>query len=223
MTYAQNLRKTLESHADADNARAMSAYMKGHFPFFGIKSEARRGALKEFIAGQGLPSVSALEATVRELWQMPEREIHYCAQELADKVWRKPPPNALDLYVFMIVQQSWWDSVDMIATKLVGNYFTSHPEQEVELSRQWCESENLWLRRTAILFQLKRKAETNWPLLQETITSNLGDPDFFIRKAIGWALREYAKTDAEAVIQFVESHPQLSALSTKEALKNMRN
>ena len=81
MTYAQQLRKALESHADADNARAMSAYMKGHFPFFGIKSDSRRRALKEFIAVHGLPSVSSLDTTVRELWQMPERELHYCAQE----------------------------------------------------------------------------------------------------------------------------------------------
>ncbi len=221
MTYAQHLRKALESHADGDNARAMSAYMKGHFPFFGIKSDSRRRVLKEFITVHGLPSVSELDATVRELWQMPEREIHYCAQELADKVWRKPPSNALDLYVFMIVHQSWWDSVDMIATKLVGNYFTSHPEQEAELSRQWCKSENLWMKRTAILFQLKRKAKTNWPLLQETLTSNLDHPDFFIRKAVGWALREYAKANPESVKQFVRTHPQLSALSKKEALKKI--
>ena len=223
MTYAQHLRKALKSHANADNAQEMSAYMKGHFPFFGMKTDSRRRVLKEFIALHGLPSVNELDATVRELWQMPEREIHYCAQELADKVWRKPPRNALDLYVFMIVHQSWWDSVDMIATKLVGNYFTCHPDQEAELSRQWCENDNLWMQRTAILFQIKRKAKTNWPLLQETLTSSLCHQDFFIRKAIGWALREHAKTNSEAVKQFVRTHPQLSALSKKEALKNMKD
>ena len=221
VTYAQQLRKALQTHADSDNAEAMSAYMQGHFPFFGIKTDARRRLLKEFIKTNGLPPADTLASTVRELWQMPERELHYCAQELVQKVWRDPPNDALDLYVFMILHQSWWDTVDMIATKLVATYFNQYPDHERQLSQSWCAQDNLWLKRTAILYQLKRKHQTDWPLLQKCILTNAPNPDFFIRKAIGWALREFAKTNPQAVIQFVESNPTLSALSKKEALKGL--
>jgi len=121
----------------------------------------------------------------------------------------------------MICQKSWWDTVDLIATNLVGKLFQKFPELILYYITKWATSENLWLQRTTLLFQIKYKDKTDAALLFKLIESFAGHPDFFIRKAIGWALREYSRTDPQLVAEFVKNH-QLSSLSTKEAVKLLK-
>lgn len=118
----------------------------------------------------------------------------------------------------MITHQSWWDTVDFIATKLLGAYFKTYPEEKEKYVNKWLKSNNIWLQRSALLFQLKYKTDLDTVLLSCTITSLLGSKEFFINKAIGWVLREYSKSNPEWVIDFVnENH--LTALSKREALR----
>lgn len=223
MTYAQQFRAYLSPLRNPDLAAPMTAYMKNRFDFLGIKAKPRQDALKKFIKEKGLPLPEDTEACIRELWAMPEREFQYCAMELLERAHRKPPRDALPLYLHMTVEKSWWDTVDMIAPKLAGHYLSKYPDREAALAQEWWEDENLWLKRTALLFQRSRKQKTNWPLLQAAIEACIGHPDFFIRKAIGWVLREYGKVNPEAVIDFVVAHPELSPLSKKEALKHLKS
>jgi len=223
MSYAQQFRDYLCPMGNPANAAPMKAYMKDKFDYLGIKAKPRQEALKAFIRQNGLPQPEKVDACIREFWEMPEREFQYCAMELLEKAHRKAPDDALPLYLYMTVTKSWWDTVDMIAPKLIGKFLAKRPEQEAPLSKEWREDENIWLKRTALLFQRSRKAKTNWPLLQENIEACIGQPDFFIRKAIGWVLREYGKVNPQAVLQFVDQHPELSPLSKKEALKHLKS
>ena len=140
------------------------------------------------------------------------------AMELAEKFIRQSDWKDLVLYEYMIRKKSWWDTVDFIATKLVGELFKKYPQQRKIKTGKWLESGNIWLQRTAILFQLKYKKDTDIKHLFETINRTKDIHIFFIEKAIGWALREYSKTDAEAVLNFVEN-TKLAPLSHREALK----
>ena len=128
----------------------------------------------------------------------------------------------INLYVFMITNKSWWDTVDFIASNLVGTYLKRFPGQTETLTTQWMKSENIWLQRTCLLFQLKYKSETNTELLHQFINQLSASNEFFIRKAIGWILREYSKTNPDFVVDYVEKYP-LSGLSQREALKWLNN
>ncbi|AZN38643.1 DNA alkylation repair protein [Paenibacillus albus] len=220
-TYCKDIEVLLRSHANVEAAEAMSAYMRGLFPFLGIRTTERATLTKQFMKVNGVPSGDALEEAVRELWAMPEREFHYTAMVLMEKRKKELRPDDIALLEFIITTNSWWDTVDLIASHLVGALFAKHPEMVQPYTEKWMnESDNLWLRRTAILFQLSYKANTDAALLFDMIRRTAREEDFFIRKAIGWALREYGKTDAEAVRQFV-AETELSGLSKREALKHI--
>ena len=127
----------------------------------------------------------------------------------------------LELIEYMITHNSWWDTVDMIASHLIGAYFKKYPKKKHALILKWSKSEDMWIRRTSIIFQLKYKDETDTELLAQVIENNLGSKEFFINKAIGWALRTYSAIDPEWVEDFVENHPDLANLSKKEALRSI--
>ncbi|REE91395.1 DNA-7-methylguanine glycosylase [Paenibacillus taihuensis] len=220
-SYCKDIEALLRSHANGEAAEAMSAYMRGLFPFLGIRTPERTSLTKQFMKENGVPSGEELEKVVRELWAMPEREFHYTAMMLMEKRKKDLRPEDAPLLEFIVTTNSWWDTVDLIASHLVGTLFAKHPEMVKPYTEKWMEeSDNLWLRRTAILFQLGYKAKTDAPLLFDLIRRTAHEEDFFIRKAIGWALREYGKTDAVAVKQFV-AETELSPLSVREALKHI--
>jgi 3-methyladenine DNA glycosylase AlkD len=152
------------------------------------------------------------------LWALPEREFQYVAVGLLGKFEKELPPEFTETLETLIVTKSWWDTVDSIAAGTVAKHFQRYPEVHAETLPRWRRSENFWLRRTCILFQLGYKKETDFPLLCEIIRENLGSKEFFINKAIGWALRQYSRTDAQAVRDFVGQTP-LNPLSAREALK----
>lgn len=216
--YTIDLEKWLRAHANAANAPSMEAYMKNHFPFLGIKNPERIAVTKQFTKEHGFPKGEEAVRVAQELWLLPEREFHYTALLMLIQIRKSVPTEHIDVLEHFVVTNSWWDSVDTIADHLIGVHLQRFPELIPAYVEKWLASNNMWLQRTAILFQLKYKKKTDVPLLYHCIRAMAHSKEFFIRKAIGWALREYSKTDAAAVQGFVGS-TELSPLSVREALK----
>ena len=161
---------------------------------------------------------SDMKIMVKQLWNEPQRELHYFAQEYAFKYLKQTTVDDIEFYEWLIINKSWWDTVDFVAPKLIANYFKMFPEKRAEIIDRWINSNNIWLQRSSILFQLKYKEATDLEILSYIIKSLSNTKEFFINKSIGWVLREYGKTNPEWVINFCEANP-LSKLSNKEALR----
>jgi 3-methyladenine DNA glycosylase AlkD len=219
--YVTNIKLIFDAKRDPKNAIPMAKYMKHEFEFLGIKTPVRRDLLKEFHKQDGFPEITELKEIVLDLWGLPAREYQYFALSLLRKFSQEVPEEFIDLYEYLIITKSWWDSVDGIASWLVGVHFLRFPELKNKYIGKWMTSGNMWLQRTCILFQLGYKDKTDVMLLGQIIMSVADSKEFFLRKAIGWALREYSKTDHQAVINFVENN-ELSLLSNREAYKWMQ-
>lgn len=217
--YVASLKTLFEQHADPAQAAPMKKYMRDQFEYLGIKSPQVKTLFRQAIQENGLPSLGDLDQIVRELWELPQREYQYLAISLMERLEKKLPPTAIKTLEFMIIHKSWWDTVDNIS-HIVGIHFKRYPEVGEKYLPKWRASDNFWLRRTAILFQLDYKQDTDFELLSEIIQENLGSTEFFINKAIGWALRQYARIDPNAVKKFVKSTP-LHPLSRREAIKHL--
>ncbi len=220
--YITPIVKIFQQNANPENARQMAKYMKNLFPFLGIKTPKKRELLKQFYKEYGKPKITELKQISRELWELPEREFQYCAVGMLQLYKNKIDASFIELYEQFIITKSWWDTVDGIAANLVGSLFEKYPEMIKSHTEKWQTSGNMWLQRTALLFQLNYKADTDVELMFDLIRCNLGSKEFFINKAIGWILRQYSKTDARAVIDFVEK-TDLAPLSKREALKWLNN
>ena len=216
--YLIPLKKLLGQQANPEAAGPMKKYMRDRFEFLGLKSPRRRELLKAFVAEYGLPPVEGLDEIMRELWAWPQREYQYTALDLLDRRQKKLTPDDVGLLEDLIVTKSWWDTVDLLATHGVGRLFALYPEIRDEPIGRWRASDDFWLRRTTLLFQLSYKNETDEELLYALIRENLESKEFFIQKAIGWALREYSKTNGASVQAFVAG-TDLAPLSKREALK----
>lgn len=219
------IRRNLRAAADPERAPGMQAYMKSEMPFLGVAATPMRKISKQVFAVHPLADASEWSATVLRLWREAKyREERYAAMELAAYRPYEPylTPVAMPMFEEMIVTGAWWDYVDAIAAHQVGAILRRHPRELKPLLRRWSRDRDLWRRRTAILAQLSFKGDTDLRLLYDCIAPNLSDREFFIRKAIGWALRQYAWTDPEEIRRYVAEHePQLSPLSRREALKNL--
>lgn len=211
----------LREHADPEQAGPMEAYMRNQFPFLGIRNPERQALSREFWKAHPLPKGDELRETALALWSLPEREFHYTAMSLLEKYGKHANERHIDVLETLVTQHSWWDTVDFIASHLIGRQLSAYPQLVEDYPDRWITSDNMWLRRSAILFQLKYKHSTDFDRLIGYIERCKGESEFFIRKAIGWALREYAKTDAAAVRHYVAA-AGLSPLSEKEAMKHFR-
>jgi len=220
--YINLLAAEFEKHRDPERADQMHRYVRNLFTFYGIQAPDRRAIMRDFIRDNGLPEFSQLPQMIEKLWDKPERDFQYFGMETSYKFRREFDFTTLDMLEKMIIGKSWWDSVDYIATNLVGPILIKDPDLQTEKSGQWLVSNNIWLQRTAIIFQLKYKKKTNLKLLADNIIALSDKKEFFIAKAIGWALREYSKTDRAMVIDFV-SQNKLQPLSHREALKWINN
>jgi 3-methyladenine DNA glycosylase AlkD len=217
--FTSRIQESLEAARDPQRAAAQKAYMRDQFPYLGIPSPR----LKELIRGLKLPKLE--EKTLGDLslslWELPEREYQYVALSQLRRNAKAVGPSFLDTAKMLIVTKSWWDTVDELASHLVGVMVAQHPELG-KVMDDWVTDENMWLARTAILHQNRYKTATDAEKLFRYCTMQAAHPDFFIRKAIGWALRSYAYTDPEAVRTFVRANEdKLSGLSKREALKNI--
>jgi 3-methyladenine DNA glycosylase AlkD len=212
--------------ADPDRAKGQRAYMKSEMPYHGIATPQMRAICRQIFKDYPLDSADAWEATVLELWRGAEhREERYAAIELLGYKPYRPffTPERIHTLEELIASGAWWDYVDTIAINLVGHLLALHPEPIKPILQEWSIGEDIWLRRTAILSQLKFKDRTDAALLFEFIEPSIEDKEFFLRKAIGWALREYSKTEPDTVIEFIaRNRGRLSRLSRREGLKVLR-
>jgi 3-methyladenine DNA glycosylase AlkD len=206
---------------DPQRAASMTAYMRGQFPFLGIVAPAQRTLARTVLAGLGRPTEADLKAVALGCWALPEREYQYFACSWLRRHARGCSAHFLDVARHLIVTKPWWDTVDALAAHVVGPLVARHPEL-VSTMDAWSVEKDMWLIRTALLHQLAYKESTDAGRLFRYCTVQAGHPDFFVRKAIGWALREHAKADPAAVRSYVIAHQsRLSALSVREALKNL--
>jgi 3-methyladenine DNA glycosylase AlkD len=205
--------------------------MKSAMPFRGVTSPQLRATLRPLLADPAyrLAGRGEWEGTIRGLWHDARfREERYAALAVSGhrlyRQWARDP-SAMPLYRYLVESGAWWDFVDDIASHRVGPVLRAHPGTESDRMRSWAVADSMWLRRAAILSQLSSSAETDPELLLDCITPNLGDTEFFVRKAIGWSLRQYARsgpTAADWVRRSVqELGPRLSPLSRREALKHL--
>lgn len=225
MELVEEVRRRLAEAADPEKAPAMQAYMRSAMPFRGVTAVPLKALCREVLAAYPLSTAAQWRGAVLALWDdAAYREERYAAIALTGhRLYRSwQTPEQLDLYRHLVETGAWWDYVDDIARNRVGPILRGDPEAVGELMRDWAVDDDLWVRRTAILCQLGSRAATDEALLRWALARNLGDPDFFIRKAVGWALREHAKTAPDWVRAFVAEHAdELSPLSRREALKHL--
>ena len=207
---------------NTENADFMRSYLRDQYEFYGIQSGPRRAALKTLFSASYLPTLDEFPIVIDELWAQPEREFQMVAVDLLIKQKKKLPAAMLEDLERWITTKSWWDTVDMLATHIAGGFFERFPTETAEFIERWRQSENIWLRRTCLLYQLKYKEKTDIDLLFSLIKENQSDNEFFIQKAIGWTLREYSKTDAKVVIDFIEKN-NIQGLAQREGLKWLKS
>jgi 3-methyladenine DNA glycosylase AlkD len=218
------VRTGLAALADPVKAPAMQAYMKSAMPFRGVAAPERGGLLERVMAEHKLPDRVTFTATVLELWRTAEfREERYAAIALsgyrAYRQWQDP--DLIPMYEEMIVSGAWWDHVDELAIRRIGPILRGDRARVTPIMLSWAADRDLWRRRSAIICQVGAKETTDTDLLTRAIEPAIAEPEFFLRKGIGWALRDYARTAPDWVRAFVDNHPELSGLSRREALKHI--
>ncbi len=216
--YVKSIHKLFIAHRDPQQAAPMKRYMRDQFEYLGIKVPEMGRLMKQHVREHGLPPLVDLDQILRDLWALPQREFQYAANGLLEKFEDRLPSKFIETLEYLLTDKSWWDTVDTIAIGALGVHFKRYPNVRRKYLGRWRRSENFWLRRSAILFQLGYKQDTDFDLLRDIIRENLGSKEFFINKAIGWALRQYTRVDPQGVRQFVAGTP-LSPLSAREALK----
>ena len=212
------LTKLFVDNCNKAEAEPMKNYMKGHFPFLGIKSPLRKELERQFFNESRILKEPLNKELVVELWEKNEREYQYTALTYLERSINKLQKIDLPFMEWLITTKSWWDTVDAIAPKPVGKIAETFPEVAAETIDGWAIHDNMWLRRAAILFQLKYKQKTNKERLYQYIRQNTDSKEFFIQKAIGWALREYSKINPDSVKEFIKGQP-LAPLSVREGSK----
>lgn len=213
-----SLQEALEAARDPSRAAGMAAYMRQQFPFLGIPTQERRRIAREALRPLGRPAEPDLQDLCRALYSLDEREYQYAAVDHAAANIGVCGSTFLAAARWMITTRSWWDTVDGLAARVAGPLVLHDPALAAEMDA-WTEDANMWLARSAILHQLRYKDRTDRERLFRYCSKRAPDGEFFIRKAIGWALREYSKTDPEAVAAFVQAQSDaLSGLSRREAM-----
>ena len=212
----------LRKNADRKKSQPMKKYMRDKFEFFGLSSPLRRSVCKEFLQQKLNPEDT--RKLVVLLWAKPEREFQYFAIDYLEKHLKSSTEFKEDIQCMkgLITNKSWWDTVDALASKMVGRLVKQHQDAGKLVMEEWINHENMWLRRTALLHQLSYKEETDEEMLFRFCNLRAAEEEFFIRKAIGWALRQYAWTSSSSVKKYLLKHKkELSGLSFKEAAKHL--
>jgi 3-methyladenine DNA glycosylase AlkD len=220
-TVLSQLTEAYAGAADPEKAPAMRAYMRDQFDFLGIPNPERLVLNRRVLAGLDRPDETDLRDVALACWHRPEREYQYFACGWLRRHVTRATQTLLPTVTHLVTTKSWWDTVDTLAADTVGPMVQSHPEL-LSTMDDWVRDDNLWIARTAILHQLGYKQDTDAERLFRYCLAQAGHRDFFIRKAIGWALRQYARTNPEAVAAFLASHGErMSALSVREASKHL--
>ena len=200
----------------------MSKYMKGHFYFFGIKNPLRQKIMREWWREQSIKNEYDLKFFISSLWKLDKREFQYVALDFGKRFKRLFTPESIPFIRECVTTKSWWDTVDTVASHFTGAVVYQYPKTGKVMDK-WIDDENMWIRRTAILHQLNFKERTNGDRVFRYCEKRMHESEYFIRKAIGWALRQYSYVDGNAVFQFVKDNKsELSTLSKIEALKALK-
>jgi len=214
------IRQGLAAMANPDKAFFMRKYMKSEMPYRGVQTAEQRKIFTAALKQHPVQSMEEYEQVIRELWQAEYREERYGAYFIAEKYAQFQIPEMLTLYREMIITGAWWDYVDAIAAHIIGAMLLKYPQEIKPVLYLWIEDEDLWIRRTAVLAQLTFKEKTDWPMLEHFSVKCLKEESFWIRKAIGWALRQYSKTNQPAVRDFVDRYKGvMSGVTYREAKK----
>jgi 3-methyladenine DNA glycosylase AlkD len=192
--------------------------MRNLFDFYGLQKDKRAVLASPFLNALVNSSEESIDEVVKFLWKQPQRECQYVAMEYIFKMHKKWTPATLSLFEFMIAEKSWWDTVDFIASSLVGKLLEKYPELILSSVERWDADKSFWFHRTTMIFQLKYAAKTDQYLLFAQCEKYVHSKEFFIQKALGWSLRQYSKFNPEAVRKFVQDH-HLSTVSLREAKK----
>jgi 3-methyladenine DNA glycosylase AlkD len=221
-TLVKFVQSEFRKKADPGKAQAMAAYMKTDMPFYGVQNPDRVPVYQTMRRQFPVYSMEDYRAGVMALWNLPHREEKYAAIEFASQNKKFISLAALDLYEMLIRDGAWWDLVDPIATLLISRVFQENRETMRPTIHRWSSDVDLWIRRTALIAHLKHKDRTDAKQLFGHCAALANEKEFFIRKAIGWALREYSKSAPEAVHRFLlENQSCLSGLSFREGVKHL--
>lgn len=222
MQLLYELEKKFIENKNPQLAVKQSAYMRNRFHFFGISKPEQTQYEKPLFKKHHIDSTEDLKNILLDLFKKEQREFHYTACHLAyykSNLWT---PDMLLIFEYMIRNHSWWDTVDEIAARLVGTLIVKFPSEIVKMD-EWIKDDHLWIRRTALIFQLRLKKATDTDRLASYCQKVMEEKDFFIRKAIGWCLREYSKTNPSFVQNFINTHKdRLSPLSVREGSKYLK-
>lgn len=221
MNFVTTIKAAFEANQDFAIGQKQSDYLKNHFPCYGIPTPTRSEILKACAAEYQDDITADFRSICWELYQFPHRELHQSAIDIFIKeIKKKFQANDIHLIEKFLITNSWWDSVDTLAKYAVGGYLTKFPEKKYAIIDEFSNSDNMWLNRTAIIFQLGYKAKTDFELLVSECEKHKHSNEFFIQKAIGWALREYGSINPNAVLEYVNS-TNLKPLSKKEAIRKI--
>ncbi|WP_298420737.1 DNA alkylation repair protein [uncultured Kordia sp.] len=221
MEFVSKLQEVFTANTDVGNQQQMQVYMRNLFHFHGIKAPVRKQLTKELTTEHKPFLQENIRAVVTKLYNLPQREYHYTAMELYQKFSNKKYElKDGRFFTRMITTHSWWDTVDFLAKHVFGKYLLQFPEQKRKMLDYYSENDNMWLNRSAILHQLSYKNETDEVELFKQCILHKESEEFFIQKAIGWALREYGKVQPEAVLNFVKT-TKLKELSEREAIRRL--
>jgi 3-methyladenine DNA glycosylase AlkD len=213
--------RTFSAARDPDRAAAQAAYMRDQFAYIGLAGPAQRALGRTIVANLPKPTEDDLRVVALRCWELPEREYQYFACDWLRTHVAVPGPGFLHTLETLLTTKSWWDTIDPLATRVVGGLVRRHPGLVAEMDA-WSADADMWLIRTAILHQLHYGDRTDTTRLFDYCTRQAGHPDFFVRKAIGWALRQYARTDPDAVRTYVSANrARLAPLSIREATKHL--
>jgi 3-methyladenine DNA glycosylase AlkD len=216
---AEDLDRLFQAQGDPDRAGGMRWYMKNQFDYYGVSSPLRKSIVRQYFQDYGYPSTADLPEILLDLWEYDQREMQYAGLDLIRRLTKKQPAGFIDVLEKLILSKSWWDTVDALSVD-AGTLLRIYPELQPGTTDRWIASDNFWLQRAAILHQLKYKEATNFDRMQDYILNIAHRPEFFLRKAAGWALREYSKTSPQGVKAFIERHRgKLSGLTIREGSK----
>lgn len=222
LDYYKILCAHFEENGNPEIATAQAKYMRDKFTFYGLKSPERRLIAKTVFQDIGWPTTEQLPELLELAWEDEHRDWQLLGLDILVKHMKKVDQDFIHIYEKLIVTKSWWDTVDMLAGKLVAHHFQRFPDMVPDFPNKWMDSGNTWLQRSAIIFQLKYRDKTNIDLLLGYILRMKDSKEFFIQKAAGWALREYSKRNWEVVLDFIENN-ELAPLTKREGLKWMKS
>ncbi len=212
-----DLQEAFDFHRNPFVAAPMAKYMKDKFEYIGLPQPVRKSLAADFLKAAAKLDTTEILALTKALWKLKEREYQYTALDLLLKTKKKWDPDCLQIFLELVTRKSWWDTVDALATRMIGGYYAGQPLPDTMV--QWVASDNIWQNRTALLFQMHYKENTDTAFLSDAILRLREKNDFFIQKAIGWALRQYHRTNPAWVEAMVEN-AALRGIAKREALKH---